>query len=128
MAPLLAEKNLVRTIKCSRGQATLEAIGAFWILSIAFAGFLALIYVGFVRSFIGYQSDQALFCLAEGQSESHCQNIARREMRKFLPFGELLTFQLTANNNAWRASVDWQWAKFHIKKQRILKADSRTWR
>jgi len=118
----------VRRNKCSRGQALVEAVWAVPILSLAFAGLLALIYVGFVRSFIGYQSDQALFCLAEGQSEYHCQNAAKQSMRKFLPFGELRSFQLTSAHEAWRASADWQWAKIHIKKQRMLRWDSSTWR
>lgn len=113
--------------KC-RGQALLEAVLALPCTLLIFFVLIAIVYLGFARAWIGYQSDQALFCLAEGESQFHCRRMIEKSVQRFLPFGELRRVQLDSFNDQWRATIDWQWTQFHIKRQKILKWDSSTWR
>jgi hypothetical protein len=113
----------------SRGQALIEGVIAIPLLFAGFAFILSLSYFGFASTWIGYQMDQSLFCLAEGQPENRCTSQFRTQIRSGLPFGQITNLKLEElKRDFWQARVEWIWMKQRISRKKLLKWDSLTWR
>src|ERR1700733_4462938 len=94
--------------KNDRGQAILEALWTLPAAGLMFFCLAAFCYLAFARAWIGYQSDQGLFCLAEGASESSCTSEVDKAIRRFLPFGELRYLSFATQEKEWRGEFDWR--------------------
>ena len=115
-------------MKSSSGQALLETVLLLPCAMLLFVCFLSLAYAAFARAWIGYQTDRALFCLAEGESEFQCKKNIESSVNEFLPFGRFHHLQLSSNGDQWLAEVDWRWNQIRLQKQKTLKWDSSIWR
>jgi hypothetical protein len=113
----------------SRGQGVVESLFVL-ALTLALATLIATTgYLGFAHAWIGYQSDQALFCAAEGEPLNACESTALRNIRKFLPLHKQAVVRLEQPAaQKWTSQVEWRWDQIKLQQNRVLKWDSSLWR
>jgi hypothetical protein len=107
MAPLHA-------IADRRGSAVIEAAAVAGVLVVFTAGVLMTIYILFARAWLQYQSEQALYCLAERRGTAACRSLLSARARALLPYGNLTTMDLRAEHGRWIAEVRWEWQGYAL--------------
>jgi hypothetical protein len=104
-----------------RGSALIESIPVMILLLIFCVGLLSVAYLLFARAWIGYQSEQALYCAAEMALTSSCQKDLQSRLQRFLPWGEVTT-QVESHSGQWLVEVQWQWRKYVFHLRKVLNA------
>jgi hypothetical protein len=113
-----------------RGSALLEALPVGLLLVFIVSGALLVAYFLFARSWIQYQSEQALYCAA--QSHWDCKYQLQEKLQQFLPWGQTQV-QVQGNNQLWTVEVQWKYRdySFHLHKElnpaQILKTKVLQW-
>jgi hypothetical protein len=112
MAPLHA-------IADRRGSAAIEAAAVAGVLAVFAAGVLMTVYLLFARAWLQYQTEQALYCLAERRGTAVCRSRLSDRARAFLPYGNFRTMDLRAERGRWIAEVGWEWQGYtlHLSKR-----------
>jgi len=108
-----------------RGSALWESLPVSALMLILVAAILAAGYLLFARSWVLYQSEQALYCVAERQPSAHCASKMRGQVQRFLPWGELRIVSLIRANAGGEVRARWtlqsRWsAPFRITVNRKL--------
>src|ERR1044072_1779965 len=104
-----------------RGSAVLEGVMSFTVLAAFTIGLLTGCYLLFARGFIEYESEQALYCLAEGQPSFICRSRLRDSVARYLPFGSMSRAGLgTDTRGLWDVDVEWQWSNYRVQMHRKL--------
>lgn len=96
----------------------IEAIACAALYLLIVGSLLLIAYLQFGQVWIQYQSEQALYCVAEGQSSAQCRTKLEARVEEFLPWGKI-DVQLASAGGKWKAKVDWQWKEysFHFEKE-----------
>jgi hypothetical protein len=97
----------VTAIKNNRGSALLEAAPVMLVLMLFALGLLLAAYLFLARAWIQYQSEQALYCVAEGRASFQCKSKLEEKLKQFLPWGEG-SVQLHAFQDQWTVEVLWR--------------------
>jgi hypothetical protein len=103
-----------------KGQALWELLSVFSVLAILVSGILLAAYLMFARAWLTYQSEQALYCVAEKQSPAHCRHGFQQRVTRFLPWGTLQIRSLAGTVSGAFINVRWQLNGFVVPIQRKL--------
>lgn len=110
----------VNAKKTERGTALVEGLPALLCLMIFVSGLLLSAYLIFARSWIQYQSEQALYCLAESRSYEMCRRKMEQKLDRALPFGQTHFVRLSGGGDLWKVDVRWKIHDFEIKIRKQL--------
>lgn len=96
----------------------MEMLPVMLLLLIFVMGLLVAAYLLFARAWIQYQTEQALYCLAEQRTPLNCKAQLQARLERFLPWGETWS-QLQNSNDEWSATVHWNYQNysFHVAKK-----------
>jgi len=103
----------------ARGSALLEGLPVVMVLLVFVSGLMLLTYLLFVRVWMQYQGEQALYCLAEGRSRFHCQSRLKSDLDRFLPWGES-TAHTSGSKTRWWVEIKWNYKHIRFQLQREL--------
>ena len=96
------------------------------VLSVLVSCLLIVSYLLFARAWIQYQSEQALYCLAENQPAYACRHQLEKALRRCLPYGELRDLTVFTTNARWNVNLQWRtgwdWPHYVMKVQKQLSA------
>ncbi len=101
-------------------EAVAEALPVFTTLLVFMFGILLGAYFIFARAWIQYQSEQALYCMAEGRLS--CRQQLRTKLKAALPFGEEQRIELSSQNDLWKTKVEWKIQGYKISVMKDLSA------
>jgi len=108
MAPPIA------ILRSSRGSALIESIPVIAVLLTFTSGLLLAAYFLFAQIWIGYQSEQALYCVAEGRHAAQCERQLKMDIQAALPWGRFES-HVQAWRSQWRVEVIWRYKDYQIK-------------
>lgn len=101
-----------------RGFAILESLPVMGVFIAFLLGILMVAYLMFTRAWIQYQSEQALYCAAEGKYTLLCREELERKVHQFLPWGETHA-RVTSLQQKWNVEIEWKYRNyaFHFHKE-----------
>jgi hypothetical protein len=97
----------------ARGSALIEVLPATVVLALLIGVCLTGAYLLFGRAWIQYQSEQALYCAAQGPSPLHCQTELEDTIHQFLPWGDSMV-RIHSEDQHWSVEVEWQYQYFSL--------------
>jgi hypothetical protein len=115
-----------------KGSALIEALPVSILLVTLVSGLMIAAYLLCARSWIQYQSEQALYCVSEGHSRERCKFQLKEQLERFLPWGDT-SVALTGANERWQVEVQWKYCAyaFRLRKEltpkQILNAKALPW-
>lgn len=111
----------------------MEALSSTSALVIFVVGFLLGAYLMFARAWLQYQSEQALYCLAEGKPVAVCRRDLAMKVSAALPWGALESSRLVTSARGWEVEVRWRFQQFdfvitrQLDSRRILRNRGLRW-
>lgn len=102
----------------SRGTALIESLPVMSVLLIFIGGMLLAGYLMFARSWIQFQSEQALYCVAQTPRPWNCHEKLKMQLKRFLPWGDVWA-NIESQDSNWTVEVKWSYSdySFHLKKE-----------
>ena len=97
----------------NKGSAVWEAIPISALLVVITAALLAAGYRFFARAYLIYQSEQTLYCLAEGKSSVLCRRQLQERINRFLPWGRLSILALRQSTDSTEIAGRWSLSLGH---------------
>ncbi|HMN68027.1 MAG TPA: hypothetical protein PKC28_05760 [Bdellovibrionales bacterium] len=113
MAPPIKKAN-------ERGGAFLESLLVTAFLLVLVTMLLVVFYALFARAWIGYQSEQALYCAAEGRPPPICKARWKSRLENFLPWGRVERLRLGKGRDKWNSEIVWTVERFRYRSAREL--------
>jgi len=121
-----------------RGGALTEALPVVLVLAVFVSGLLLMVYLMFARAWIQYQSEQALYCLAEARPVSRCRKQLEQRLSRLLKWGHpgvlrLTTYDRGRGVDVWTVEAEWKIKAYNlrVKKQldtrRLLQSRALRW-
>lgn len=92
-----------------RGTAVLEGVGVLFVITSFVSVVMMGAYLWFARGWIQYQSEQALYCLAESRPEVMCRRALKANVARFLPFGKVRNLGYSNERGRFGVKLDWKW-------------------
>ena len=117
--------------RCTRGAAISECALVVGVVVTIVSATLSLSYLAYARAMIEYQTEQVLYCLAEGRRPATCRANLHRALKDQLRIGRLTKLRATRRRNHWHVEASWTataWTIHVIKsldRERILRPGGR---
>ena len=102
-----------------RGSALLEALPTSLVLFAFVSGLMLSAYILFARTWIQFQSEQALYCAAQTDSTSTCRYQLQEKLAQFLPWGNV-NVQIQGSDQKWIVDVVWTFQDFAFRMHKEL--------
>jgi hypothetical protein len=109
----------IEVAKSQRGSVIVETAPVLMVLISFLSGIFIVSYLVFAETWVRFQGEQALYCLAEGRSVAVCKYKLHRSLREFLPWGESQS-SMHADKYESFAEVLWKFQIYRIKYRRKL--------
>lgn len=100
--------------------ALIEAAAAVLVAAFFVGGVLLGAYLWFARAWIEYQSEQALYCVAEARPAPHCRRRLHERLNGFLPYRDSLQTTLQSGRENWKLRLEWKWNGYRIHLEKEL--------
>lgn len=111
--------------KRERGSTTVETVGILLFVFMAISALLFVAYVIFAMGWIRFQSEQGLYCMAEGRFRFSCTREVKKNLNAFLPsrWTDRLDVNLSGDDQEWSSRIVWKIKGFKIDIRRELSID-----